>query len=107
MVLTTLGNGLLMLEEPECHQHPGSLERFARAVCLLAQQQGTQLLLTTHSQECVHAFRHGSRDAGSSFALMHLRRPEDGVVTATRINGDDLDALLDAGTDPRGLDLYG
>lgn len=107
MVLITLGNGLLMLEEPECHQHPGSLERFARAVCQLAQQQGTQLLLTTHSLECVRAFRDASRDAGSSFALMHLRRPEDGEVSVTRINGEDLDSLVDAGTDPRWLDLYG
>jgi predicted ATP-dependent endonuclease of OLD family len=106
MVLSALQGTLLILEEPESHQHPGALERFAAALCKLAKAQEVQLLLTTHSLECVRAFHAASGGAGSEFALFNLKL-EDGLLDARRFDAEAVESLLAAGTDVRWLDLYG
>lgn len=106
MVLARLAGGMLILEEPENHQHPESLRQFARAVCTMAQSQRVQLWVNTHSVECVRAFLNGARDAASEAALYSFRL-NDGVLDARRFTADAVDALDAAGTDPRYLDLYG
>ncbi|MFO0591519.1 MAG: AAA family ATPase [Polyangiaceae bacterium] len=81
MVLAAMRDTVLLVEEPENHQHPGSLERFAGAMCRLARTQNVQLLLTTHNAEAVRAFASGSAVVGSSFALFHLQLV-DGFLTS-------------------------
>ncbi len=73
MVLLAMRDTLLLLEEPESHQHPGSLERFAGAMCRIARTQNVQLVVTTHSAEAVRVFASGSAVVGSSFALFHMQ----------------------------------
>jgi AAA ATPase domain/AAA domain, putative AbiEii toxin, Type IV TA system len=105
MVLTVLRKTLLLVEEPECHQHPGSLRRFAAAVCAQAKVQEVQLLLTTHSLECVQAFLDGAAEAGSEGAVFHLSL-SDGMLDARRLAPDTFGTLRDSGLDPRFLDAY-
>lgn len=106
MVLAMMQGSLLMLEEPECHQHPGSLERFAAAVCKLAKTQQVQLIISTHSVECARAFLNGASAAGSEAAIFHLTL-EDGHQDARRLSPEAVETLTSTGVDVRFLDLYG
>jgi predicted ATPase len=105
MMLAMLRGTLFLMEEPESHQHPGSLERFARAVCRLAREQEVQLLIGTHSGECVRAFLKGAQEAGSEGAVFHLSL-EDGLQEARRLDAETVETLSSTGVDVRFLDLY-
>lgn len=105
MLLTALKQTMFILEEPECHQHPGSLERFALAVCKLAKQNEVQLMISTHSGECVRAFLKAAETAASDAAVFHLSLT-DGIQTARRLDPDAVETLQNTGIDVRFLDLY-
>jgi hypothetical protein len=105
MILSVLDGGFFILEEPECHQHPGSLTRFAQAVCAVAATRRIQLLVTTQSRECVEAFFAGASSAKTVPMLFNLKL-EDGRLEARRFESRSVESLLAAGTDPRCLDLY-
>lgn len=105
MVLAMMHRTLLMLEEPESHQHPGSLERFSTAVCRLARSQEVQIIVSTHSEECVRAFLKGAQAAGSDAAVFHLAL-NDGKQQARRLDPQAVETLMSTGVDVRLLDLY-
>lgn len=105
LVLAALQKTLFILEEPESHQHPGSLERFATAVCQQAKQQEVQLLITTHSIECVQAFMQAAAKAQSESAVFHLTL-DNGLLDSRRLEPDTVKKLLETGVDVRCLDLY-
>ncbi len=105
MVLTALKKTLFVIEEPETNQHPSSLERFALSLCKLAKHQEVQLLITTHSAECVSAFMSAAEKASSSAALYHLQL-DSGVLDARALMPSRVKQLLESGTDVRFLDLY-
>lgn len=50
--LASRPNGVVLLEEPEVHQHPGALRQSARAI-LAAIRRGIQVVLTTHSLDLI------------------------------------------------------
>jgi AAA15 family ATPase/GTPase len=105
-LLTVLRRTLLIAEEVECHQHPGSLTGFAKALCKQAKDQEVQLFLPTQSAECVRAFLAASGEAGAQSAVFHLKL-DNGVLEATRLAPEAAQTLLDTGVDVRFLDLYG
>ena len=105
MVLTLLEDTLFLMEEPECHQHPGSLERYAKAVATLAKEQRIQLVLTTHSAECTRAFLAAAKHVGSDSAVFHLSL-DKGKQAARRLDADAVESLATTGVDVRFLDLY-
>ena len=105
IVLASLQGTLFIMEEPECHQHPGSLEKFTRAVCKLAKSQSVQLLITTHSIECVKAFLAAAEECGSESAVFHLTLDE-GELTSRRLDAETVESLQSTGVDVRTLDLY-
>jgi len=105
MLLSMLRGTMFLMEEPESHQHPGSLERFARAICRLAREQEVQLLISTHSAECVRAFLTAAQEAGSEGAVFHLTL-EDGLQEARRLDAATVETLTATGVDVRFLDLY-
>ncbi len=105
MLLTALKQTMFILEEPECHQHPGSLEKFALAVCKLAKQNEVQLMISTHSGECVKAFLKAAETAASDSAVFHLSLT-DGIQTARRLDAEAVETLQNTGIDVRFLDLY-
>ena len=94
IVLSLLKGTLFLMEEPECHQHPGSLERFAQAICRQAREQEVQILISTHSAECVRAFLKGADTAGSEGAVFHLTlRASFGRVDDAHRHLSDMDRL--------------
>ncbi|MGL6075657.1 MAG: AAA family ATPase [Fimbriiglobus sp.] len=105
MSLIRVSDTLLLMEEPECHQHPGSLELFAKGLCKLAKERRVQLILTTHSQECIRAFSKATEVVGSSFAVYHLRLT-DGLQESRRLERDAISSLDESGVDVRFADLY-
>jgi predicted ATPase len=105
MTLSMLKGTLFMVEEPECHQHPGSLERFAAALCRLAKSQAVQVLISTHSAECVRSFMQAAKTAESSAAVFHLLL-DDGKQDARRLDSEAVETLTNTGVDVRFLDLY-
>lgn len=105
MMLSVLRDTMVLLEEPECYQHPGSLKRFALAVCQFAKSQNIQLLITTHSAECVSAFLDGAGHAQADGEVFHLKL-EDGVLDARSLDPRTVATLRETGVDVRQLDLY-
>ena len=105
IVLASLQGTLFIMEEPECHQHPGSLEKFTRAVCKLAKSQSVQLLITTHSIECVKAFLAAAEECGSESAVFHLTL-DDGELTSRKLDAETVESLQATGVDVRTLDFY-
>lgn len=105
MLLAALQSTLFIVEEPESHQHPGSLERFALAICKQAKRQDVQLLVSTHSAECIQSFLTAAEESHLQSEVFHLRR-EDGALDASRLDGDTVQTLRETGVDVRYLDLY-
>ena len=105
MALAMSKQALFFMEEPECHQHPGSLTRYATAVCGLAKEQEVQLFISTHSAECVKAFLDAAHEKKSEAAVFHLSLT-DGKQQARRLNAADVETLQATGIDVRFLDLY-
>lgn len=99
-------HALFVVEHPENHQHPGSLRRLAAAICRQAKDSDTQVIVTTHSMECVRAFLDGSGAAGSSFAVQHLALA-DGKLTVRTLDAETVRGLDRTGVDVREFDLYG
>jgi predicted ATPase len=105
MVLSMMKGTLLMLEEPGCYQHPGSLERFSTALCKLAKAQEVQLIISTHSSDCVRSFLQAAKTAQSDAAVFHLTL-EKGKQDARRLDPEAVETLISTGVDVRCLDLY-
>jgi hypothetical protein len=106
VALTMLKGTLFLMEEPECHQHPGSLERFALSVCKQARDQEVQLMISTHSAECVRAFIKAAQAAKSEAAIFHCSL-DQGQFYARRLDSEAVETLQSTGVDVRFLDLYG
>jgi predicted ATPase len=104
-VLAMLKGTLLLMEEPESHQHPASLERFAQTVCRQAGEQDVQIIISTHSIECVRAFLKGAEAAGSEASVFHLTL-DDGNFESRRLDAEAVETLQGTGVDVRALDLY-
>lgn len=106
IVLASLSDTLLMMEEPECFQHPGSLERYAAVVCRLAQKRRVQLVISTHSGECVSSFLRAAKSSEAKAAVYHLGLDPEGIQTARRLDPEAVESLRETGVDVRYLDLY-
>lgn len=105
MVLALLRDTMFLIEEPECHQHPASLERYAKAICKMAQEQRVQIMLTTHSAECVRSFLLGAKQADLESAVFHLSL-DQGKQVSRRLDAETVETLQSTGADVRYLDLY-
>ena len=51
LLAKTLKNTILLVEEPELHQHPSAIERLMSGLCEICKQNDLQLFVTTHSPE--------------------------------------------------------
>jgi len=81
--------GVVLLEEPEVHQHPGAIRQTMRAV-LAAVRRDIQVILTTHSLELIDALLAESSDEDlEKFSLYRLEL-EDGRLISVRMPGPDV-----------------
>ena len=86
--LAAVGGGLVLLEEPEVHQHPGAIRQSARAI-LAATRRGVQVVLTTHSLELIDALLGEASDEDLERAAVYRVQLESGVLKSHRLSGPD------------------
>ena len=74
MPLLSLKNTLILLEEPELHQHPGLLELVVNAIVTSCLERDNQALISTHSLELVDELLRvvGEKEVGDKVALYRL-----------------------------------
>jgi energy-coupling factor transporter ATP-binding protein EcfA2 len=92
--LASRRGGVVLVEEPEVHQHPRSLRQSAKAI-LAAVRRGVQVVLTTHSLELIDALLSAATGEGLSdldkFSVYGLAL-RDGQLISTRYSGTEVEA---------------
>lgn len=86
--LACRGEGVVLLEEPEVHMHPGAVRQAARAI-LAAVRRGIQVILTTHSIELIDSLvGQGDESDLDSMSVFQLSL-DQGELKHSRLNGRD------------------
>jgi energy-coupling factor transporter ATP-binding protein EcfA2 len=81
--------GVVLLEEPEAHMHPGAIHQFAR-VAMATVRRGVQIVLTTHSLELIDSLLGEISDAELPLLSLYSMRLEDGRLVSSRLAGPDV-----------------
>ena len=97
---------ILMVEEPETHQHPESLKLLTRTLFELAKRQNLQLVVTTHSWEFMTCALEAAEEKDVGLAFHHTRLNDKGIFDVRSIPQPDAKLLMDIGHDIRGQDKY-
>lgn len=93
--LAAVRSGLVLLEEPEVHLHPGAMRLSARAV-VEAVRSETQVVISTHSLEYIDALLDACDDEDlGKLSVYRLKLGGDGVLAAARLDGTDVRELRD------------
>ncbi len=87
--LATRPGGLVLMEEPEVHMHPGAIRQCARAI-LAAMRRKVQIVLSTHSLELIDALQGQSSDADLEQLSLYQVRLEQGTLNYSRLPGSDV-----------------
>lgn len=88
--LCTEAGGLILLEEPELHQHPGAIRQTA-AVIWDAVRRGVQVVLSTHSLELIDALVAGATEEAELDNLsVHRLVLAGGQLKTHRLPGRDV-----------------
>jgi predicted ATPase len=90
--LASVPDGVVLIEEPEVHQHPGAIRQSARAIWA-AVGRDVQVILTTHSLELIDALlSEASQDELNKLSVVRTQL-RDGCLKTSRLPGEDA-ALL-------------
>lgn len=79
---------IMLIEEPEVHQHPACIHRSADVI-LEAVRDGKQVILTTHSMELIEALLSNNSAQPDQTALYKLVL-KDGQLLTSRLSGDEI-----------------
>jgi len=101
---------LILIEEPENHQHPGGLYTMLKVLTRLLVENRSQLIMTTHSAEVLSITRgvvEEIREAGMSteMVVMFIERDSEGRVFVRRLSKDEINRFEEMRFDVRFLDL--
>jgi predicted ATPase len=89
--MVTSPGGIILMEEPEIHMHPGAIYKLARVI-IATIQRGVQVVLTTHSLDLIDGLLseaskvEGVIDKLSVYQLV-LR---DGLLKSSRLSGSEV-----------------
>ena len=87
--LASLPRGVVLLEEPEVHQHPAAICQSVRAI-LAAVRRGVQVILTTHSLELIdYILAESSKEELQGLSVYRLQL-KDGSLSSRRIDGSEV-----------------
>jgi energy-coupling factor transporter ATP-binding protein EcfA2 len=87
--LATLPGGLVLMEEPEVHMHPGAIRQCARAI-LAAVRRKIQIVLTTHSLELIDALVAESSAEDLGQLSLYRLQLQQGILKTSRLAGPDV-----------------
>lgn len=94
-------SGLVLIEEPEVHQHPAAIRQTARAI-VAAVRREIQVVLSTHSLELIDALVGDLKDDELDLLALYRLKLEDGVLRSSRLDGKSvLDSRGEIGDDLR------
>ncbi|MHA1617046.1 MAG: ATP-dependent nuclease [Candidatus Njordarchaeales archaeon] len=103
--LLLVKNTIVLIEDPEIHQHPGGLFSILEFISEVAKSNNLQVFMTTHSLELIRLIKKIAEEKGLDLRIFFLER-EDGIVYARIIESVDFDIIQNLGIDPRFLDLF-
>ena len=86
--LAAAPEGLVLLEEPECHMHSGALWQAAQAIWATV-ARGVQVVVSTHSLELIDALVAAAGKRDKELACFRLALSA-GELKTTRISGPDV-----------------
>jgi hypothetical protein len=87
--LATRAGGIVLMEEPEVHMHPGAIRQCARAI-LAAVRRKIQVVLSTHSLELIDALLAESSDQDLARLSLYRLQLQDGSLISSRLPGPDV-----------------
>jgi hypothetical protein len=87
--MVTRNKGLVLVEEPEVHQHPGALRQSAKAI-LGSVRRGTQVILSTHSLELIDALLAEATPEDLKLFSTYRLRLQQGKLEASRLTGEEM-----------------
>lgn len=88
--LASSPGGVVLLEEPEVHEHPGAIYQSAKAI-LAAVRRDVQVILTTHSLDLIDALLAVVRDEEELNKLsVYGLKLQEGCLKSNRIAGPDV-----------------
>ena len=106
MVLSSLKDTALLLEEPETHQHPAGLAETLKIMYMLAKMRNIQIFITTHSIELVRIASRIAEEKEIPLAIYFFERKMDGEIDVRKVTPEDKDILEKLGIDIRFLHLF-
>lgn len=92
---------LALIDEIENGIHYSALPTLFQGVRELAESNGVQSIITTHSLECIKSAYEVFQDKPEDFQLIRLERTEDGNVRAVAINDQNLKTVMESGWEIR------
>ncbi len=98
-------NTIVLIEDPENHQHPGGLLSILDFISEIAKNNNLQIFMTTHSLELIRFMRKIAEEKKIGLKVFFFER-EKGIVNTRAIETIDLDIIRDLGIDPRFLDVF-
>jgi len=87
--LASRPRGVVLIEEPEVHQHPGAIRQTVRAI-LAAVRRDIQVILTTHSLELIDLLLAESSDADLEKLSLYRLALREGALIARRMPGSEV-----------------
>jgi len=84
-ILGVAQDGVVLLEEPECYQHPRHLRELA-ALLVESAKAGRQIILSTHSIELVDLLLDVAAGEGLRYPFVHRLRLVDGRLSGVVLN---------------------
>lgn len=84
--LAAPAGGVMLLEEPEVHLHPGAIRQSARAM-LAAVARGIQVILTTHSLELIDSLLSEAKVEELSKLSFYRLQLQEGILKSFRHTG--------------------
>jgi hypothetical protein len=85
--LASKSGGLVLIEEPEVHQHPKALQQSAK-VLLASVRRGLQIVLATHSLEMIDALLLEATQDDLPLLSTYRLKLDNGVLASSRLDGE-------------------
>jgi len=96
---------VVLMEDPEIHQHPGGMAVLMRAILEIAKKKLLQLIISTQSIEFVKITLKLCERLGISAKVFFIER-ENGELNTRVLKELDVDTLMKLGIDPRFLRAF-
>lgn len=89
MEIAAKPGSLVLIEEPEIHQHPGAIARSARAI-VAAARAGIQVVLSTHSLEFIDSTLAASDEKDVERLSVFRLKLDNGGLISSRLDGKEV-----------------